>query len=69
MGDERTIEPGYDSFLLEDGDIFLLCSDGIHKEMNIDEILYQNDEGKLKVQLEGKRRNISDNYTFIKVTI
>ena len=69
MGDERTIEPGYDSFLLEEGDTYLLCSDGIHKEMNIDDILYQNDEGKLKVELDGRRRNISDNYTFIKVTI
>lgn len=69
MGDERTIEPGYDSFLLEEGDTYLLCSDGIHKEMNIDDILYQNDEGKLKVELDGRRRNVSDNYTFIKVTI
>ena len=69
MGDERALMPGYDSFLLEKGDMFLLCTDGIHKEMNIDDILYENDEEKLKAELDGRRRNISDNYTFIKVTI
>ncbi len=69
MGDERALMPGYDSFLPEKGDMFLLCTDGIHKEMNIDDILYENDEEKLKAELDGRRRNISDNYTFIKVTI
>lgn len=69
MGDEKTLVPGYESFLIEEGDTFLLCTDGIHKEMNIDDILCEDDEEKLKAELDGRRRFISDNFTFIKVTI
>ncbi len=69
MGDEKAFEPGYQSFLFEEGDSFLLCSDGVHKEINVDDIICENDEVILKAELDGRRRKISDNYTFIKVTI
>ena len=69
MGDDKPFCPGYESIPIENGDMFLLCTDGIHKEMVIDDILYQDNEELLRVSMDEKRRGITDNYTFIKVTI
>ena len=52
---------------VEDGDIFILCTDGFHKEIDITKAL--NYDENMKVALDALANDISDNYTFVKVMI
>ena len=52
---------------VEEGDIFILCTDGFHKEIGITKAL--NYDENMKVALDALANDISDNYTFVKVKI
>lgn len=49
------------------GDVFILCSDGFHKEIDITKALSYDDSKK--EELDAIADNISDNFSFIKVEI
>lgn len=52
----------------EQGDVFLLCSDGIHKEMIVEKLIRLNDE-ELQNHLELFSSSFDDNATLVKVTL
>ncbi len=52
---------------IEEGDIFILCTDGFHKEIDMTKALDYNNEKKS--ELDKLAIRISDNFSFIKVTI
>jgi len=52
----------------EVGDVFFLCSDGIHKEMMVERMVNYNDD-ELQEYLDYHSRLFDDNATLIKVTI
>lgn len=52
---------------IEKGDVFILCTDGLHKEVDMSNVL-DYDDGK-KNEFDSFAPNISDNFSFIKVEI
>lgn len=52
---------------IEKGDVFILCSDGLYKEVDMSNVL-DYDNGK-KSEFDSFAPNISDNFSFIKVEI
>lgn len=52
----------------EVGDVFFLCSDGIHKEMMVERMVNYNDD-ELQEYIDYHSRLFDDNATLIKVTI
>lgn len=52
---------------VESGDVFILCTDGFYKEMDI-LVAYNYNDGK-KQSLDEMSETISDNYSFIKVEV
>lgn len=52
----------------EQDDVFILCSDGIHKEMIVEKLIRLNDE-ELQKHIELFSNEFEDNATLIKVTI
>ena len=52
---------------IESGDIFVLCSDGFHKEIDMTKALSYDDSKK--EELDAIANTISDNFSFIKVEI
>lgn len=52
---------------VEEGDVFILCTDGFHKE--IDMAIALNYEDSKKEELDALANDIADNYSFVKVTI
>lgn len=52
---------------VEDGDVFILCTDGFHKE--IDMIKALNYDNSKKEELDVLANDIDDNYSFMKVII
>ncbi len=67
MGECPVDEAPVRKVAIEDGDVFILCTDGFHKELDM---IYARgfDESK-KADLEQMASNISDNFSFIKVEI
>ena len=51
---------------VEKGDVFILCTDGFHKEIDMTKALNYDDSKKEDLDALA---NIADNYSFIKVTI
>ena len=49
------------------GDVFILCSDGFHKEIDMTKALCYDDSKK--EELDAIANSISDNFSFIKVEI
>jgi protein phosphatase len=64
MGDDNLGQLKVSHVSIEKGDIFLLCSDGFHKELNVDTAL-----GYSQQDLDNMSDQMSDNYSFIKITI
>jgi protein phosphatase len=64
MGDNNLGDVKVSHVAVEQGDIFLLCSDGFHKELNMDKALNYN-----KHDFDSMADQMSDNYSVIKVTI
>lgn len=52
---------------VEEGDVFILCTDGFHKEIDMTKALKYDDSKK--EELYALANDISDNYTFVKVKI
>lgn len=51
-----------------EGDVFFLCSDGIHKELVVERLINKSNK-ELQNFLDGFSNNFDDNATLIKVTI
>jgi protein phosphatase len=64
MGDNNLGDIKVTHVAVEKGDIFLLCSDGIHKELNMCNVLNYN-----KQDFDSMANQMSDNYSVIKITI
>lgn len=52
---------------VEEGDVFILCTDGFHKEIDMTKALKYNDP--MKDELDQLAKCITDNYSFIKVVV
>ena len=67
MGDTLVDAAPIRKIEVEDGDVFILCTDGFHKEIEMDKALNYDDSKK--TELDTLANGISDNYSFVKVTI
>lgn len=67
MGDDKLGKTSVAKVELTQKDIFVLCTDGYHKEISMQYALTY--DGSQKDVLDDKAENISDNYSFIKVEI
>ena len=67
MGDTLVDAAPIRKIKVEDGDVFILCTDGFHKEIEMDKALNYDDSKK--TELDTLANGISDNYSFVKVTI
>ena len=52
---------------IDGGDVFVLCTDGFYKEIDMRRAFYYEDS--CKEELDAISNNISDNYSFIKVEV
>ena len=52
---------------IEEGDVFILCTDGFHKEIDMTKALNYNDSKR--DELDALANDITDNYSFVKVVI
>jgi len=52
---------------VEEGDVFILCTDGFHKEIDMTKALNYNDSKR--DELDALANDITDNYSFVKVVI
>lgn len=52
---------------VEEGDVFILCTDGFHKEIDMYKALEYDDSKK--TELDALANDIGDNYSFLKVII
>lgn len=68
MGDEIKEEIPIEVLSIAEGDTFLLCSDGFHKQLSVEEYAVSCDKVNLKC-LDDMARDMDDNYSFIKVTV
>ena len=48
-------------------DVFILCSDGVHRQLSIDKLIGYTDS--LKEDYDIKSSDMDDNYSFIKMVI
>lgn len=67
MGEESVDVPPVVKIEIQEGDVFVLCTDGFHKEFEM-RIALDYEESK-KDELDSHSDCISDNYSFIKVTV
>lgn len=67
MGDGLSYDVGYKTLELENDDVIILCSDGLHKELAV-EFLPEDDE-LLRKQLEALAPSMADNCTLIRIKI
>ena len=68
MGDEIKEEIPIEVLSIAEGDTFLLCSDGFHKQLPVEEYAASCDNINQKC-LDDMAPDMDDNYSFIKVTI
>lgn len=52
---------------IEQGDVFVLCTDGLHKELDMIQVLNYDDSKK--AEFDSMASNVSDNFSFIKIEI
>lgn len=67
MGEEPLDEAPVAKIEICEGDVFILCTDGVHKEIDMERVL-NYDESK-KEFFDSISETITDNYSFIKVVI
>lgn len=67
MGDDKVDTAPIRRVKIQSGDVFLLCTDGVHKEISMDKA-YSYDNSH-KEEFDAMSDKISDNYSFIKVEI
>ena len=68
MGDEIKEDIPIEVLPIAEGDTFLLCSDGFHKQLPIEEYAASCDKINLTC-LDDMAPDMDDNYSFIKVTV
>lgn len=67
MGNEPVDVAPMRRIKIEQGDVFILCTDGLHKELDMTRVL--NYDANKKVELDLMAVNVSDNFSFIKIEI
>lgn len=67
MGDLPDSEPGYKALEVKAGDVLVLCSDGLHKELDVD-MLPEEDEA-LRNLLDTLAPSMGDNCTIMRIKI
>ena len=67
MGSETVDVAPIKRIKVERGDVFILCSDGFYKEIEICKVL--DFDSSLTEYLDGFASHVSDNYSFIKVAL
>ena len=68
MGTDELDQVDVYELTTEQGDTFILCSDGIHKEMIVEKLIRLNDE-ELQNHIEIFSSSFDDNATLLKVTL
>lgn len=68
MGDDTNVTPSLMKSPIQEGDVFVLCSDGLYKQWPMTEIATESDD-ELVSNLDVLSSTMDDNYSFIKVTI
>lgn len=68
MGDELKDEIPIKVVSAQKNDVFLLCSDGFHKQLPVEEYMASSDNTNLKC-LNDMASDMDDNYSFIKVEL
>ena len=67
MGEDSVDTAPIGKIETEPGDVFILCTDGFHKELDMNRALEYDDSQKEK--LDDLAKDVSDNLSFIKVVI
>lgn len=67
MGDDKLGKVDVQSFIVEDGDVIFMCSDGIHKA--IEPYNLPKEDSELTEYLNANSEKFDDNYSLIKVVI
>ena len=67
MGDEPVDLAPIRKVEIEKGDVFILCTDGLHKEIDMTRVLGYNDSKKY--EFDSFAPSVSDNFSFIKVEV
>ena len=65
MGDNSSYVAGYKMLELENDDVILLCSDGLHKEVAVE--LLPSDDELLRRQLDALSPSMADNCTLMRI--
>lgn len=65
MGDNSSYEAGYKMLELENDDVIILCSDGLHKEVAVE--LLPSDDELLRRQLDALSPSMEDNCTLMRI--
>lgn len=67
MGDNASYEAGYTALEGKVGDLLVLCSDGLHKELDVE--LLPVDDDSLRKQLDVLAPSFGDNLSIIKISM
>lgn len=67
MGDKASNEAGYDAVEVGSGDVLILCSDGLHKALDVE--FLPSDDDALKAQLDALAPSMEDNCSLIRIKI
>ena len=67
MGEDPVDEAPIVKIEIQEGDVFILCTDGFHKEIDMRKAMEYDDSRKN--DMDSLSEDISDNYSFIKVTV
>lgn len=68
MGDNEDVIPDLMKAEIKPGDVFILCTDGLYKQMNMPEISSLPEKALLSV-LDTCNDEMTDNYSFIRISI
>lgn len=67
MGDDRLGEINVIQLNVQQGDVFFLCSDGLHKEIEPNSLPLN--DAVLKALLDARNNKFQDNYSLIKISV
>ena len=65
MGDNASNKAGYNAVEVEAGDVLILCSDGLHKELDVE--FLPSDDDALQSQLDALAPSMGDNCSLIRI--
>jgi protein phosphatase len=67
MGEDNLKLESIVKIKIKPNDVFILCSDGVHRQLNIEKLIGYTDS--LKDDYDIKSTDMNDNYSFIKIVI